>query len=157
MSGVRRLGEEQQRTETLLQEVVANRDAQIRAAALEKRAHLAREVHHVLEHTLSAIAIQLEGTRMLLEQRESDQPAVDADDRAWRLARDGVGETRRTVGALRGDALPGPELLPALAADFENDSGIECVVTSRRHRRAHHFPMTSHREKPRFWDLSPRG
>lgn len=123
---MRRLRMEQRRTQALLEEVLANRDAQIRAAALDERSRLAREIHDVIAHTLSALSVQLEGTRMLLEQRDHDPAAVAAVDRAGRLAREGLEETRRAVGALRGDKLPGPEGLPALAEDFERDSHIPC-------------------------------
>jgi signal transduction histidine kinase len=50
-------------------------------------------------------------------------------ERASHLAREGLDETRRAVGTLRGDALPGPDALPRLAADFERDLGIPCRLT----------------------------
>jgi len=128
-SGYRRLREEKRKTEALLQEVLAGRDAQVRAAALDERARIAREIHDILAHTLSALAVQLEGTRLLVEQRPGDPAALSALERAGGLARDGLEETKRAVGALRGDALPGPEELPRLAADFERDTGVLCLLT----------------------------
>lgn len=125
----RKLWEEKQKTEALLQEVVAGRDAQIRAAALDERAYLAREIHDILAHTLSALSVQLEGARMLLEQRPDDPATMAAVERAGSLAREGLDETRRAVGTLRGDSLPGPEALPRLAADFEQDSRVPCRLT----------------------------
>ncbi|MDQ2743106.1 MAG: sensor histidine kinase [Chloroflexota bacterium] len=125
-AGIRRLREEQGRTEALLHEVVASRDAQVRAAALDERARLAREIHDVLAHTLSALSVQLEGARMLLEQRPDDPAALTTVERAGKLARDGLDETRRAVNALRGDSLPGPDMLPQLCADFERDTGVRC-------------------------------
>jgi signal transduction histidine kinase len=124
-----RLREEKQKTEALLQEVLAGRDAQIRAAALDERARLAREIHDILAHTLSALSVQLESVRMLVEQRPGDPATRAAVERASHLAREGLDETRRAVGTLRGDALPGPDALPRLAADFERDSGIPCRLT----------------------------
>ncbi|HLY35886.1 MAG TPA: ATP-binding protein, partial [Candidatus Limnocylindria bacterium] len=47
---------------------------------------------------------------------------------AHRLARTGLAEARRAIGMLRGDALPGPERLDDLAAEFEADSGVACTV-----------------------------
>lgn len=129
MSSFRRLREEKQTTELLLREVLAGRDAQIHAATLDERTRIAREIHDILAHTLSALAVQLEGTRLLVEQRPGDPAAVAALERASGLARDGLEETKRAVGALRGDALPGPEALPRLAADFERDTGIPCRLT----------------------------
>jgi signal transduction histidine kinase len=129
LSSFRRLGEEKRRTEELLREVLAGRDAQIRAATLDERAHIAREIHDILAHTLSALAVQLEGTRLLIEQRPADPAARVALERASGLVRDGLDEARRAVGALRGDELPGPEALPRLAADFERDTGIPCRLS----------------------------
>ncbi len=124
-----RLRQEKHRTEALLQEVLAGRDARIQAAALDERARLAREIHDILAHTLSALALQLEGGRLLAQQRPGDPAIVDTVDRASRLAREGLDETRRAVQALRGDALSGPEALPRLAADFERDTGIPCRLS----------------------------
>ena len=129
MSSFRRLRAEKVKTDSLLREVLAGRDAQIHAATLDERARIAREIHDILAHTLSALAVQLEGTRLLVEQRPGDPATVAALERASGLARDGLEETKRAVGALRGDELPGPEALPRLAADFEHDTGIPCRLT----------------------------
>jgi len=102
---VRRIREERETAQTLLGELQRTREAQIEAATLGERSRLAREIHDVLAHTLSALTVQLEGTRMLLEQRPGDPAAVVAVERAHRLARDGLDETRRAVAALRGDLL----------------------------------------------------
>jgi signal transduction histidine kinase len=119
----RRIREERERAETLLAELVRTRDAQVEAAALGERARIAREIHDVLAHTLAALTVQLEGTRMLLEQRPGDPAAAVAVDRAHRLAREGLDETRRAVGALRGDRLPGPDGLARLVDEFRDESG----------------------------------
>lgn len=125
-TATRRLRIEQQRTSQLLEEVVAGRDAVIRAAALDERAHLAREMHDVLAHTLSALSIQLEGARMLAEQTPCDPAVAAALDRTSGLAKQGLGEARRAVASLRGEELPGPDLLPVLAREFEGDMGVPC-------------------------------
>src|SRR5947209_2247258 len=128
-SSFRRLREEKQRTEDLLREVVAGRDARIHAAALEERARLAREIHDILAHTLSALSLQLESAQLLLQQRPGDPAALVSVERAGKLAREGLGEGRRAVGALRGDDLPGPELLPRLVEEFERTTGVPCRLT----------------------------
>jgi signal transduction histidine kinase len=125
-TAMRRLRVEQQRTQDLLQEVVVGRDAVIHAAALDEQARLAREMHDVLAHTLSALNIQLEGTRLLAEQRSCDPDVASALERSSGLARTGLGEARRAVGSLRGEILPGPDLLPQIAQEFEHDTGIPC-------------------------------
>ena len=125
-TAMRRLRIEQERAQQLLQEAIAGRDARVRAAALDERAHLAREMHDVLAHTLSALSLQLEGTRLLAEQRACDGAVVTAVGRAGELAREGLGEARRAVSSLRGEGLPGPDLLPQLAQEFERDTGVPC-------------------------------
>ena len=120
---VRRVREERERAEALLQELQRTRAADIERAALTERARIAREIHDVLAHTLSSLAVQLEGTRMLLEQRPGDPAALGAVERAHRLASEGLAEARRAIGALRGDSLPGANGLPRLVEEFGEATG----------------------------------
>ena len=122
----RQLRQEQSRTRQALEELRLSRAAQLESAKVEERARLAREIHDVLAHTLSALAVQLETGRVLLEQRPGDPAGLQAVERAHRLAQDGLVEARRAVGTLRGGPLPGPAALPALAADFQSDTGVPC-------------------------------
>ena len=124
-----RLRESNQRAELLLAELVQTRAAQAQAAALGERQRLAREMHDVLAHSLSGLVLNLEGARLLAGQGGADARVGDAIDRAHRLARTGLEEARRAIGMLRDDALPGPERLADLAAEFEGDSGVACEVT----------------------------
>jgi signal transduction histidine kinase len=121
--GVRRIGEEQARTKAAVDELEATRELQVRAARVAERVRLAREIHDVLGHTLSALTVQLEGVHLLLLKRPDDPAALAGVERAQRLAREGMEEARRAVGTLRGDRLPGPALLGNLVSDFERDSG----------------------------------
>jgi signal transduction histidine kinase len=123
---VRRLRDERQHLREALEELRLSRQAQLEAAKVEERARLAREIHDVLAHTLSALSVQLEGARLLVQQHPSEPAAAEALERAQRLTREGLREARRAVGALRGDAVPGPEVLPALAAEFQRDTGVPC-------------------------------
>lgn len=123
-----RLAEGQEQAEQLLLELEQTREAQARAAVLAERQRLAREMHDVLAHSLSGLALQLEGAR-LLASRHDDEGLVESLERAHHLARNGIEEARRAIGMLRDDELPGPERLPALAADFERDTGIPATVT----------------------------
>jgi signal transduction histidine kinase len=65
---------------------------------------------------------------LLAGQGGADPRLGDAIERAHRLAKTGLEEARRAIGMLREDALPGPERLPSLAAEFEADSGVTCRV-----------------------------
>jgi len=124
----RRLRDSNKQAELLLAELEQSRAAQARAAALGERQRLAREMHDVLAHSLSGLVLNLEGARLLARQGSADAKVSEAIDRAHRLARTGLEEARRAIGMLRDDALPGPERLAALAAQFQEDSGIACTV-----------------------------
>jgi signal transduction histidine kinase len=98
---------------------------QAHAAALAERGRIAREVHDVLAHSLSGLAIQLEAADALLSAGGSGD--IDAAHtmvvRSRRLARDGLAEVRRAVAALREDVKPPQESLAALVADYGADTG----------------------------------
>ena len=124
----RRLRESNQRAELLLAELEQTRAAQAQAAALAEGQRLAREMHDVLAHSLSGLVLNLEGARLLAAQGGADSQVGEAIDRAHRLARTGLEEARRAIGMLRDDALPGPERLADLAAEFEAGAGVPCKV-----------------------------
>lgn len=124
-----RLSEANRAAERLLTEVEQSRSAQVEAAAMAERQRLAREMHDVLAHSLAGLMLQLEGARMLAAQDPSDPRLPQALERAHQLGRAGLVEARRAIGALRDDELPGPERLPSLAAQFEQDSAVPCRLT----------------------------
>jgi len=124
----RRLREGQERAERLLLELEQGREAQERAVVLGERQRLAREMHDVLAHSLSGLVLQLEGARLLVSKDGASAEVTGAVERAHHLAKAGLEEARRAIGALRDDELPGPERLPALASEFERDTGVSCEV-----------------------------
>ena len=115
----------QARAERLVEELEASREAQGQAVALRERQHLAREMHDVLAHSLSALAVQLEGARLLARSTGADPSVVEAVERSHHLARGGLGEARRAIEALRGGDMPGPDRLGALAEQFREQTGVE--------------------------------
>ena len=117
-----RLG--QDRAERMVEELEAGREAQAAAIMLRERGRTAREMHDVLAHSLSALAVQLEGTRLLARSTGADPAVVDAVERSHRLAKDGLEEARRAIDALRGGEMPGPDRLPALADAFREQTGV---------------------------------
>ena len=125
----RRLREANDQAHRLIDELEETRAAQTQAAALGERQRLAREMHDVLAHSLSGLVLNLEGARLLAEQSGADSGVGDAIERAHRLAKTGLEEARRAIGMLRDDALPGPERLADLAAEFQSDSGVPCLLT----------------------------
>ena len=124
--GARRLRDEQFRVRALLAELKARRERDLEAAKVAERTRLARDIHDVLAHSLTALIVQLDGARMLLTDQHASDEAVGSVLRARHLAQEGLDETRRAVGTLRGDGVPGARLLARLVEDFERDSGLEC-------------------------------
>ncbi|HEY7593032.1 MAG TPA: histidine kinase [Actinophytocola sp.] len=114
--------------EALAGELARTRDAQVRAAALAERQRLAREMHDVLAHSLSGLALHLEAARLLAARNAGDERLTGSLERARHLAEAGLREAREAVGMLRDEDLPGPERLAALARDFERDTGVPCAV-----------------------------
>jgi signal transduction histidine kinase len=113
--------------EALAEETRLAHEEQTRSAALGERARIAREIHDVLAHSLAALTVQLETADALLEGGRAEQ-ARGSVLRAGQLAREGLAETRRAIGALRGETMPLPELLDALAAGYRTDFGVPAVV-----------------------------
>ena len=124
--GARRLRDEQFRVRTLLAELEGRRERDLEAAKVEERTRLARDIHDVLAHSLTALIVQLDGARMLLTDERASDEAVGSVLRARHLAQEGLDETRRAVGTLRGDRVPGARMLAGLIEDFERDSGLAC-------------------------------
>jgi signal transduction histidine kinase len=116
--------------ELLLAQAQRSQEEQLRAARLEESTRIARDVHDVLAHSLSALTIQLEATGVLVEQGADADLVLTRIRRAHELARDGLRETRYAVGALRGDPLPAAAALEALVADYRAsaDEPIELVI-----------------------------
>ncbi len=86
-----------------------------RAALLAERNRLAREIHDVLAHTLSAMSVQLEALDTVLADDSSTIDEARAGiDQMRSLVREGLGEARRAVTALRDDAAPLGEQLTRL-------------------------------------------
>jgi signal transduction histidine kinase len=83
-------------------------------AALEERGRIAREIHDVVGHSLSGIAVQLDMADALHAAGKVNE-ANEAVLRARALAVSGLKETRRAVHALREDSQPLPVSLARLA------------------------------------------
>jgi signal transduction histidine kinase len=126
---IRRLHERTERAERLVEELQESRAAHAQSVALAERGRLARDMHDVLAHSLSALALQLEGTRLLARDRGAPPEVVEGVERAHHLAAAGLQEARRAIGALRGDELPGPERLKALADAFAEHSSATCTLS----------------------------
>ncbi|HEX3617562.1 MAG TPA: histidine kinase [Solirubrobacteraceae bacterium] len=112
-----------EQTELLLAQTQRSHEEQLRAARLEESTRIARDIHDVLAHTLAGLVIQLEATDVLLEQ-DSDRAQIrERVQQAHELAREGLQEARRAVGALRGNgpaAAPAHTAIRALVEQYEH-------------------------------------
>ncbi|TWD82857.1 signal transduction histidine kinase [Kribbella amoyensis] len=117
-------------TEQLLAQTRVAQREHARAAALDERARIARELHDVLAHSLGALSVQLELAEALLEDRQDPAAALDRVQRSRKLARQGLTEARNAVAALRSDDVPAlPEALATLAEQHRRDHGTTVRVT----------------------------
>lgn len=111
---LRREKEQRLRITVLMEELKASREAEQAASLAAERGRMARDVHDVLAHTLSGLVLQLEGARMLASSTGADERLLKAVTQAHKLSRSGLTEARQAVKTLRGDDLPGPELIESL-------------------------------------------
>jgi signal transduction histidine kinase len=106
------------------------------AAAARERERIAREMHDVLAHSVSLMVVQAEAGPVVV--RTDPDKAEAAFDAIADAGRDALGQLRRTLGILRGDAelAPQPDLdaLPALVDDARR-AGLDARLTERGDRR----------------------
>lgn len=119
-----------EQTELLLAQTQRSHEEQLRAARLEESTRIAREIHDVLAHTLAGLTIQLEATGALVERGADRDAVLTRVHRAHELAREGLRETRRAVGALRGDTVSAPAGIEALVAEYRAsaEAGAELTI-----------------------------
>ncbi|MFJ4621553.1 sensor histidine kinase [Streptomyces sp. NPDC088812] len=95
-----------------------------RAAALDERARIAREIHDVLAHSLGALSVQLEAVHALLEaEPPRTRQAARQVRRAREIAVEGLTETRRAITALRSDTAPLADAVRALTDGVRGQHG----------------------------------
>ncbi|MGV9558141.1 sensor histidine kinase [Streptomyces sp. NPDC003522] len=113
----------------LLAQERAARAAEAEAAALAERARIAREIHDVLAHSLSAQLVHLEAARLLIERGADRDRILERVVAARGMARDGLDETRQALSALRGELTPLEEFLTGLV---RATAGAEITVAGER-------------------------
>ena len=125
---IRRSRESQDRTELLMAQLQDAREGEAAAAALAERTRIAGELHDVLAHSLSALAIQLQGARKLAAREQVSDGLQATIERSAELTKAGLADARQAVGALRGDRLPTLDQLSALVEDFRRDTGADATL-----------------------------
>jgi signal transduction histidine kinase len=132
------------RQEELLQEraerAEREREERARVAALEERARIARELHDVVAHTVSVMAVQAGAARKVLDGGESDE-ARRALASIEEASREAMAELRRLLGVLREPdegaergPQPGLERLDHLVEQFR-EAGLNVDVREEGDRR----------------------
>ncbi|GAA3448921.1 sensor histidine kinase [Dactylosporangium matsuzakiense] len=114
--------------ERLLASEKATQEAEARAQVYAERARLAREIHDILAHTLSAQIVGLESARLLLRRNAPAEAVLQQIDQAQKLAREGLDETRQAVHSLRGDTRPTADTVRELAASANARLTVEGPV-----------------------------
>jgi len=125
---IRRGRESQDRTELLLAQLQDAREGEAAAAAMAERSRIAGELHDVLAHSLSGLAIQLQGARKLAGREAVSDGLRAAIERSAELTKAGLADARQAVSALRGERLPTLDQLAALVQDFRRDTGFDATL-----------------------------
>ncbi|MCC9309233.1 histidine kinase [Kitasatospora sp. RB6PN24] len=113
----------------LQQQEHAARAAEAESAALDERARIAREIHDVLAHSLSAQLVHLEAARLMLDGGADREQVKERVVAARRMAQEGLKETKQALSALRGEFTAVGEFLVELA-DQER-AGLTVTGTPR--------------------------
>jgi signal transduction histidine kinase len=114
--------------ELLLAQTQRSHEEQLRAAHLEESTRVAREIHDVLAHALAGLTIQLEATSALVDQGANAAAIKIRLDRALSLAREGLRETRRAVGALRSEPVAARARIEALVEEYRAGDGVAVLT-----------------------------
>ncbi|MCK8435574.1 sensor histidine kinase [Streptomyces sp. D2-8] len=113
----------------LLAQERAARAAEAQTAALAERARIAREIHDVVAHSLSAQLVHLEAARLLIERGGEREQIHERVVAAREMARGGLAETRQALSALRGELTPLEDFLGSLVSTV---GGAEITITGER-------------------------
>ncbi|CAN5295221.1 sensor histidine kinase [soil metagenome] len=102
-----------------------------RAGVLEERERLSRALHDTLAQSFTSVVTHLEAAEQALDERTAD--ARRHLDTARRTAREGLGDVRRSVRALRPDLLEDDGLQGALervVRRWSEDTGVPAELRS---------------------------
>jgi len=116
-----------QAVETRAEHAEAERDRQVALAAAEERTRIARELHDVVAHHVSLMAVQSEAAAALLPARPAE--AGQAVEIIGQTAREALTELRRLLGVLRGPADAGGRAATAPAPSI---SALDEVLAAVR-------------------------
>ena len=132
-----------EQAELLLAQTQRSHEEQLRSARLEESTRIAREIHDVLAHSLAGLTIALEATSALVDQGADPVTIKARLDRAHALAREGLRETRRAVGALRSEPIAGQAAIEGLVEEYRaGDGAAELTIDGDLRRLAEPVAQT---------------
>ena len=134
------LAEEHRRLEEAHARLAAHARQVAELAASEERNRIAREIHDVLAHSLTAIIVQAEAATVRL--RGGPEAAAEPVRTVAGLARAALQEARLSVAAIRADpGAAGAEALRRLCDDATRLGGIRCDLTTEGEEQALPAPV----------------
>ncbi|MFJ5262425.1 sensor histidine kinase [Streptomyces sp. NPDC088387] len=126
---MRQAGESEERAALLLAQLEDAREAEAEAAALAERTRIAQDLHDVLAQTLSGLSVQMQAARRMARRDNAGEELRDLLDRAGTLVKEGLGDARRAVGALRGQQTPSLDRLPELVERYRMDLELDVTLS----------------------------
>lgn len=107
------------------------------AAETRERERIAREIHDILAHSMSLVAVQAEAGPIAV--RSDPAKAEEVFDRISTTARDALTQLRRVIGVLRSDEparqpQPGLDAVPTLLTDVRR-AGLVATLEEHGERR----------------------
>ncbi len=115
----------------LVLQMQLTQDEQRRAATLDERNRIAREIHDMLAHSISALGIQIGAARAVLQDSRDIEKTLQLLGSAQHLAGEGLTDARRAILALRTDTPPLPESLASLVEhhEIQNPSSLAFAIS----------------------------
>jgi signal transduction histidine kinase len=108
-----------------------NRQQATRAAGLDERTRLARELHDILGHSLTALSLQIESASAALESGDDKDRALEHLAKAAVLVRSGQEEAVAAVRTLRDGSVGVHEIIKGLVSASGLDVELTCDGPAR--------------------------
>jgi signal transduction histidine kinase len=127
------------------------REQQTRIAVSDERARIARELHDIVAHSVSVIAVQAQGAQSILDR--DPERAVEALGAIERTARTALGDMRHSLAALRdgrGETSLAPEptvddLDELIAQARASGLQVELAIQGERRPLPHSLELSTYR------------
>lgn len=120
----------EQRSLELIEQTERTRSETSRAAALEERNRIARDLHDLLAHALGGLVVQLDAAEAVLAAGGDQQQVAERLRTSRQLAVEGLRDARAAVRELRSDEQPATDsVTDAVAAVINGPVGMQLGLT----------------------------